>query len=136
MKKINFRKGAGEYVAFSVIAPMVCVIVIMICAYIQLSVSIKDITNALSVASRSAAVCTSMEDAEKQALLVAEASISSHNISDIAIEIHYADGYSEWEKGSIIVVTIYADVKTVAPYITSGTRSKSMVVTIENSLSE
>ena len=130
-KKIQFNKGSGEFVAFSVVAPLILSIVIMICAYIQLTVAIREITNALSVSGRSAAVCTSFEDAEAQSLLVAQSAITDRNISNISIKIEYASGYTEWEKGSIILVTIYADVDTVAPFLTSGTRSRTMVVTVE-----
>ena len=57
MKKINLRKGSGEYIAFAVVAPMICTVIIMICAFIQISINVHELSNATSVAGRSVAVC-------------------------------------------------------------------------------
>ena len=83
-------------------------------------------------ASRAAAVCTSMEDAQKQAQLVAESESTDKNIENIKVSVEYADGYSKWESGTCIVVTVKAKIKTLDPYITTGEHGKKAVVTVEN----
>lgn len=131
-KKIDFTRGSGEFIAFAIIAPMICFLLIMACAYIQLSISIHNLTEALNVSSRSVAVCTSMEDAKIQALAVADTSIVDNNIHDMNVEIAYANGDTEWGSGVLLTVTISADIETVLPFISSGRRSKTTVVCVEN----
>lgn len=133
MKKIDFTKGSGEFVAFAIICPFICIIVIIMCAYIQLFASIHQITNALNVCGRSAAICTSREDAEKQALMVANAAITSPNIDNIEISVEFVNDSDDWINGVLLYITLSADIKTLEPYITTGRRSKKTIVVIENS---
>lgn len=128
-KKIDFKKGSGEFLSFAVIAPMICIIFVIFCSLIQLFLSARQITDALIVSSRSVAVCTSMEDAELQAQLVAESAISSDNIT-FHVVVEYLEAGAEWRSGVQVKVTIYADVDTIHA-ISSGTITKSTLVTIE-----
>lgn len=136
MKRIDWKKGSGEFVACAVICPLICAIVIIMCSYIQLTISLRQLTNALNVCGRSASVCTSLEDAEKQSLLVAESAINNRNISDIHTKVEYANGDKEWNSGVLLLVTISARIETVAPYLTSGIRIKKTIVSVENSTLE
>jgi len=139
IRKINWKRGSGEFVAFAWIAPLICFLIIIICTYVRLSSSMRQITNALDAAGRSASVCTSKEDADLQAQLVAESSIMDPNISDIHIIVDYATGDTNWEAGVIFKVTITAKVETILYSFTpvfSGshgekTITKSMIYTVE-----
>lgn len=131
MKKINLRKGAGEYIAFCVIAPLICSVVIMLCAFIQLSICIRELANATTVTGRSVSVCATMDDALIQSQRVAESAFSSENISNIRTTVEYATADNEWKTGVLVKVTVYADIDTVAPFITDGTRKKTTIISIE-----
>lgn len=133
MKKTNYlRKGSGEFIAFAILAPLICSLVVVMVAYVQFSISLHELTKALSVASRSAVICKSLEDAESQGILVAQSSIDSSNMSNIYVDIEFIGSNTEWKKGELVSVTIYADIETITPYIISGTRKKQMIMCIEN----
>lgn len=131
MKKIDLRKGSGEYIALCVVAPMICSVIIMLCAFIQLSVNIHELSNATSVTGRSVAVCESMEDALIQSQRVAESAITSNNVSNIRTTVEYATADTEWKTGVLVKVTVYADIKTVAPFLMDGTRKKTTIISVE-----
>ena len=100
-------------------------------ALLQLSVGLNSIQKALNVTGRATAVCTSMEDAKKQAQRVAESSVTYVNVEDVKAEIKYVQARSQWEAGTFVRVTVSGKVKTMAPFIT-GQRSKSVLICIEN----
>lgn len=119
-------------IGFTAVALIILCLVVSLCAFIQFSYGLYDINKMLMPASRAAAVCTSMEDAQKQAQLVAESESTDKNIENIKVSVEYADGYSKWESGTCIVVTVKAKIKTLDPYITTGEHGKKAVVTVEN----
>lgn len=119
-------------IGFTAVALIILCLVVPLCAFIQFSYGLYDINKMLMPASRAAAVCTSMEDAQKQAQLVAESESTDKNIENIKVSVEYADGYSKWESGTCIVVTVKAKIKTLEPYITTGEHGKKAVVTVEN----
>lgn len=134
MKKIDLRKGSGEFVALSVVAPMICSIIIMLCAFVQISINVHQLTNATNVAGRSVAICSSFEDAQEQSVRVAQSAITSPDIYNIQTIVEYANADTEWESGTLIKVTVLADIKTVAPFVASGTRKKTTIVSVEGSI--
>lgn len=132
-KKVDFQKGSGEFIAFSSVALFICILVVMMCAYIQLTVYTQKLTNAVSVCGRSVSICTSLDDAKTQALRVAESSMSGiSNIDGIEVEVEYATSDRTWTSGNFLKVTVSAVFHTVAPYIDTKKHSKSTIVCIEN----
>lgn len=119
-------------IGFTAVALIILYLVVLLSAFIQFSYGLYDINKMLMPASRAAAVCTSMEDAQKQAQLVAESESTDKNIENIKVSVEYADGYSKWESGTCIVVTVKAKIKTLEPYIATGEHGKKAVVTVEN----
>ena len=87
-------------IGFTAVALIILCLVVSLCAFIQFSYGLYDINKMLMPASRAAAVCTSMEDAQKQAQLVAESESTDKNIENIKVSVEYADGYSKWESGT------------------------------------
>ncbi len=131
MKKIDFKRGSGEYVAFAVLAPMICLIVVYLCAFIQMSNAVKDIDDALQVIGRSAAVCTTEDGAKKQMELVLSTALTNENVKNPVIESRYIAEDMAWEAGAIIVITLKADLETITPYFMPRTIEKSIVITLE-----
>ena len=140
--KPNFKKGFGEFTAFAIIAPILCLLILELCAFIQLTTAAHDIAKAMDAAGRSAAICTNIEDATEQATLVAQNSITNNNVSEIEAEVELINPSDEWKAGTIILVTLRAKVSTVSfrkdPVFSSESRdgyvTKSMIYTIEGSV--
>ena len=82
---VIWERGSGESVSFAVIAVCVCTLLLFLIGIIQLNVGMKQLAQAASVASRAAAVCGSMEDAEELAQQVAESSITNGMVSGMAL---------------------------------------------------
>lgn len=131
MKKF-FRKGSGEMLGLTYVTVFIVILFIFMCTLFQLSFGLYDVNKMLMSSSRAAAVCTSMEDAQKQAELVAESTSNNRNVNHIETNIKYADGFSKWKSGASIIVTVKAKVKIMGTVFKSRTYSKSIPVTIEN----
>ena len=139
-KKVNMRKGAADSIAFFIVAPLICFLIIEVTAYVQLSSNIHEITGALDVAGRGAVVCTNFDDAEDLCQMMAESSIISTKIHNIETTIDYATADREWKRGLLIKVTLTADIDTVSflhnPFSIrdhSVSIEKSMIYTVEGS---
>lgn len=130
-KKIDWRKGNGEFIGFAIIAIVISSLIIMIAAFIQFSHSMTELTRSANAISRSASVCTSLDDAKLQAQNVAENALKNEKISNIQTDVEFAEGTTSWESNGYIIVTVKADIKTIEPYFTSGTREKKVLVAIE-----
>lgn len=129
-KKINWRKGSGEFLAFTVISIFISVIIVLLVAVLQFSTSLNNITKAVEAAGRAVAICTSYEDAQHQAQVVAESAISDANITDISTKVSYVTGNDTWESGAYLTVTVAAKYKN--PFF-SGESKKTALITVENS---
>ena len=67
--KINqqkWEKGNGEMIGFAISMIALCSIFLIIVSTLQLSAGLNAMRKAINVVGRSAAICTSMEDAETQ----------------------------------------------------------------------
>ena len=143
--RINFRRGAGEFLAFAIIAPLLCFLVVELCGYLQYVSSMHDITDALDVAGRTASLCYSKDDAVAQAQSVVDNALVGSRIKSATVSIEYTDPTeTEWKSGVIFVVTIDAEVDyagmvfTPSPNSTliEGAYSRSMVYTVEGSTNQ
>lgn len=131
LKKIDLQKGSGEFISFAIVGVFICMLVVLMCSYIRLTIYSQKISNALMVSTRSAALCTSLEDAKEQAQRVAENSLSGEtNFKNIKIDIEYVTNDHSWTSGNFIMITLYAGFPAVVPNITE--KKKSTIVCIEN----
>lgn len=132
MKARKRLKGNGEFIGFVIISLFVALFTILMVAYVQLYTSLVQVEKALSVAGRAAAICETIEDARMQAQAVAESSVTSPNIDNITVAVDLVERDGEWIGGNLVLVTITADIKTLEPYLSSGSRTKTTLITIEN----
>lgn len=132
MQKKYLKKGNGEFIGFTVVTLLIVTLFIPICTIIQLYTGLYDVNKMLMSSSRAAAICTNMEDAKKQSKLVAESTATNSNINQIDTDVNYAEGYSKWESGTCIVVTVKAKLKTMGTLFPDREFVKSIPVTIEN----
>lgn len=136
MKKINWRKGAGEFIAYAVTISLLCYLLIIIIGFVILSNATGNIENAVTEISRNVIVCDSLTDAQTMAQEQAVqylGQFSNIDTNSIVAEVGYAAGAdAEWKKGGFVEVTISAYVNTCEPF-TSGTKSSSTLMMIENS---
>lgn len=128
---VIWERGSGESVSFAVIAVCVCTLLLFLIGIIQLNVGMKQLAQAASVASRAAAVCGSMEDAEELAQQVAESSITNGMVSGIRAEVEFVSGDMAWSAGNYIVVTVYGKMNVATKFFPSGERHKSIMSVIE-----
>lgn len=118
---------------FAGVSLIILTLTLLMTAFIQLSSSLNELTKITSVVARAASVCTSLEDAEKQAQRVAESAKTSQNIEEIHTKVAFAGDYDEWQPGAYLTVTVTGKIHTIDPYITSGPRTKKVLVSVENS---
>lgn len=128
-KRVQWKKGNGEFIGFTLISICISSIIIILIAVLQYSNSLNDITKALEVASRAAAVCTSYDDAQTQAQTVAESAVTNADLENISVDVAYAGGSNTWQSGTFLTVTVTADYNNI---LYSGTGSRSALVTVEN----
>lgn len=132
--KINqqkWEKGNGEMIGFAISMIALCSIFLIIVSTLQLSVGLNAMRKAINVVGRSAAICTSMEDAETQVQRVADSSITYSGITDLETNVEFATSDTEWKSGNFLKVTVKAKINTLAPLIPFE-QSKSTLVCIEN----
>jgi len=128
--KTRLKKGNGEFVAFSFISTVICLLVIYLAAIIHLSVCNDVIAKSCNVACRAAAVAETYDDAKKAAYTIAKYQIEGNKaISDLSVSLERING-EKWEPGVQVVVTTKAKVKTIAPVL-SGYRTKKILITVE-----
>lgn len=132
-KKIpcRLRKGSGESMEFAVISVAICTLIVFLAGIVQLNMGMRQLENAVSTASRTAAISSSLEDAEELALAAAESSITSPLVTDVDVEITFPSGDETWGSGNCIRVTVSGYVNTATKYFSSGVRSRSSMVVIE-----
>ena len=132
--KIYDRRGSGEFLSFTVIATVLCILMVITIGFSQLSSNMNTLNNTLSVVSRTVAVADSFESAKENALKVAEASIvQTESLSDVSVSVNNLNSQSgddPWKAGTQLLVTLSADIQTVSPF-TSGRQSRKAVVTVE-----
>ena len=128
--KTRLKKGNGEFVAFSFISTVICLLVIYLAAIIHLSVCNDVIAKSCNVACRAAAVAETYDDAKKAAYTIAKYQVEGNKaISDLSVSLERVNG-KKWEPGVQVVVTTKAKVKTIAPVL-SGYRTKKILITVE-----
>ena len=132
LKKTKERlyRGNGEFLAFSVVAVLICTITIYFIAIIQMSSCMDDLSKAVTAASRVAAIDENLNDAKKDALDIAKYQLKRNSaIKKVSVDITYPVK-NEWTSGNYILVTVKAKIKTIAP-IKTKIHKKQILVTIE-----
>lgn len=129
-KKKRWKSGNGEFIGFTIVAIIISALIILLAAFIQLSLATGSITKNITAISRAASVCTSMEDARIQAQNVAENILTDRSISQVSVDVEYAGNTTKWESGGYITVTVRCYIDTLEP-MTSGYREKTVLVAIE-----
>ena len=132
LKKAKERlyRGNGEFLAFSVVAVLICTITIYFIAIIQMSSCMDDLSKAVTAASRVAAIDENLNDAKKDALDIAKYQLKRNSaIKKVSVDITYPVK-NEWTSGNYILVTVKAKIKTIAP-IKTKIHKKQILVTIE-----
>lgn len=136
MKNINWRRGGGEFVGYSISMVFLSYLFILIISFMILNSAMGTIENASALISRDIVSCSSLEDAQERAQKDAEAYLKQcGNIKSDSIkaEVGYAAGSdTDWQKGNFLEVTISGYVKTCEPF-TSGVKISTATIMIENS---
>lgn len=132
-RKIDFRKGSGETLAFLPSLIGMLMMIFYMIAFVQFFISANSVTTSLETVGRAVSVCSSLERAEEQAQIVAESIISYSSVSEIQTEVRLVNPEDIWNAGAFAVVTLSAHVDTIEPFLVSRTISKKVLVTVEYS---
>lgn len=127
MKKINFKRGAGEMIEMAVTLPMLLVLVFLLISLFQISKCEQRLIYASYFCGRTAAISFDAETAR-------------HNVEDVLKDIN-ADGSNidytmdvrgSWIKGNFVVITVHEDINTVLGF-GSGLHNRKVAMMIEHS---
>ena len=117
MSNIKWNKGSGEILGFCAIVPMLFIMFMVFSSC------------------RAAVVSSDKDYAKNQANGVAKEYLGSMNCIDsgsVNVDLKVIDTDTSWVKGHFVECTLSADVQTILPFFTNGTKSVSIVMMIEN----
>lgn len=121
-----WRKGGGETVSLAIVSIIMLGIVVCFAGVIQVSIGGKNITQAVAVCTRTAAISTNYDEALASSQAAAEV-VCADKVDNIIVSIDYID--SEWKSGNVMLLTVTGNIDSV--FLSSQTISKSMIFTIE-----
>ena len=135
MKNINWKKGAGEFIGFTIASIGLLSFLIMILGVSLLNNTSEIMENAVSEIGRQVVTCDSIEEARADAQTIAEYIFKdNHTITPgtVKTEIEFAPGSDqEWKKGNFINIYLSAELVSTTP-ATSGVKEVSALLMIEN----
>ena len=132
----KLRKGNSELLMFAITLIPIMTLLMFTASLLQLSRAYAELNKAVKTSGRAVSICTSKEDADTQALRVAQSCITLPYMSDIQTKVEIVDHGNfeanfDWGMSQVAKVTVSGKVDTIAP-ITSGKRyERSTLVTIE-----
>ena len=124
VKKMKWKKGSGEILGFCAIIPMLFIMFMVLISALQVGIAKQRMEYAAYSACRAAVVSSDNDTANAQANGVANEYLDSMNCIDSTD--------TSWVKGHFVECTLSADVQTILPFFTNGTKSVSIVMMIEN----
>lgn len=128
------KKGGGELLGFTLIAPLVIILIWAIVGASQISNINQKLNYCAYNTCRSTVVCDGIETAELKAQEVYELQFGTNNYEQYNYEPYtlelLGDG-NTWEKGQYVRCTVRYYINTLAPFL-SGVRESSIVMMIEN----
>lgn len=135
MKRIDFKRGAGTFLEYSITGVMLTVILLMIVGIFIKRYSIENFNLYSNQIARDIVTCTSIEEARQRAEDEAQmyfSNIDTIDMSTLKISVEYSLGSdAEWEKGNYITLYIEGYINS-ATILTSSYYNTSTMVMIEN----
>ena len=132
----HFKRGAGEFIGFTVTSIMLLSLLLLFITFANLMNSLTAIQSCSSSVARRLVVLNSITIARKQGKVQAKEMLASFkNIKNVKVKVKYLPGCDKWEKGSFIRVTVSGKVKTYDPFTTKR-YSYSTVAMIEKNSAE
>lgn len=134
LEEINWKKGSGEIVGFTMILPVITFIFCAMVAVAQVGLIRQKLEYTVYTAGRAAVVSDTKERANKRAKRIAKETLrgTGGGLRDDSIKTSIAllDSNKKWEKGKFVRVKVEAYVKAVMPF-TSGKRTSTIVMMVE-----
>ncbi len=135
MSNIKWNKGSGEILGFCAIVPMLFIMFMVLISALQVGIAKQRMEYAAYSSCRAAVVSSDKDYAKNQANGVAKEYLGSMNCIDsdsVNVNLEVIDTDTTWVKGHFVECTLSADVHTILPFFTNGTKSVSIVMMIEN----
>ena len=132
-RKINFKKGAGEIIAFTVSAVILTSFLLLMIGMFSMDQSIKTMDEVAGTVARDIVVCENLEQAEKKCEKNAKKYLKyEHNLSNIKTDVKFTDGFPKlWTRGNFVTITITADIHTASPVTNIKHAKTSTIAMIE-----
>lgn len=136
MKNVKnwLRRGSAEFVGMAYSCIIIVFVFIHMVAFITYSRSLNNLSDALTVAARAAAICETEKDAKTRANRIMDSAITDINVKNAKILIKPVGATWDWKGGNQAKIVLEADVKTIAPYVVGGKVRKSELITIEGNI--
>lgn len=127
-----FKKGSGELVAFVLILPILCLIIMFMATLIQITMARQNLEYVTYSIGRSAVITDDFAVAMQNAQFIASEngnfSISFYGYNDAGF---YALSPDDWVKGNYVALRVTEKVKPLFPYLFSDTYYSVVVMMIE-----
>lgn len=133
-REINWKKGSGEIVGFTMILPVITFIFCAMVAVAQVGLIRQKLEYTAYTAGRAAVVSDTKSRAKERAAKIAKESLkgTGGGLKDNSIKtsVVILDSNKKWEKGKFVRIKVEAYVRAVMPF-TSGKRESTIVMMIE-----
>ena len=131
----KLEKGGGELVGYCVCIVLIMQIIALIIGFVQFGNVKTRVNNAVLVAGRNIAVCTSKEEAETIAYntvynLLSESRLIDIDTLNVTIE-YYNNEDTRWQKGNYVIVKIEVRNKNTPLALLNGAFHTQELIMIE-----
>lgn len=134
MKNNYCKKAGGELLGFTLIAPLIIVLIWAIVGAAQIANANQKLNYCVYNTCRSTVVCDGYETAQQKAQEMYELQFGTENYSQYGYEpctLELISDDGTWRKGQYVRCTIRYYVTTLAPFV-SGVREAEIIMMIEN----
>lgn len=131
-KKINWRKGGSELISFTLLVPILTIIVASLVSFTQIATTREALQYVAYSSGRAAVVSETFDTAVIRAEEIARLQMESVAFTngEPEVEIRVIDENRAWVKGNYVRVTVSCKVQTLIPAM-SGSYSNEIVMMIE-----
>ena len=130
MKKICFRRAAGEFIGAAIIIPLLLLIIMFIFNMAQIAICEERLTFAAYEAGRAAAISFSEEEASSAAKGMLD-KIYNGTGATYGMKLQRVSG-PDWVKGAFLLIEVQEDLSTFLGY-QSGIHARRLAMMIEHS---
>jgi len=137
-KKFAWKDGAGEFLGFAIVAPILFWIVFMVISVYQVTMAEEKMIYATYLCGRSAVISNNVSEATQAGNAILSSLYTDDMIGGIIIpgarnaSFKIENGTVAWVKGNIVVISVTQDLKPIIG-VMKGIRTRQLAMMIEQS---